>query len=420
MADLEKTVQIHKWQAQHLQSEKHFHMLVWHRKARKTFTALLKVFKEAIQHPDVYWIIEPVFRLAKDTIWNDPRMMDAVFDPQIVKKKNQTDLSLELINGSWIYLYGADKPDYLRGPNPKGVVLDEFAVEKPILWTEVVAPIVYSNRGWAMFDFTPKGKNHAWKFWLQNKDNPDWECSFLPVSKSKLLTEGEIANIKASLPESAYAQEFECEFLAGEGVVFRRVEEAIKHLETHFDHPHLFGLDLGRKLDYTVLTGFDRTNNHMDFFDRFSIIDWDLQVQRIVNDLKRFGNPPVIVETNNIGDPIIQDLHRAGIKATPFVTSLQSKNNLIKKLSIFIENKYISYEDIPVFIEELSSFGYEITKGGNTKYGAPSGCHDDCVISAGLAVTQLNDKPISLNAIPVYQFDWTPQEKPLRLDPYYD
>jgi len=417
--NLEKTVQIHKWQLQHLQSEKRFHMLVWHRKARKTFTALLKVFKEAIQHPDVYWIIEPVFRLAKDTIWNDPRMMDTVFDPQIVKKKNQTDLSLQLINGSWIYLYGADKPDYLRGPNPKGVVIDEFAIEKPELWNEIVAPIVYSNKGWVFFGFTPKGQNHAWKLWLQNKDNPDWECSFLPVSKSQLLTKVEIENIKKSLPESAFAQEFECEFLTGEGVVFRRVNEAIKNLEVHPEHPHIFGLDLGRKLDFTVLAGFDRTNNYMDFFDRFSIIDWDLQVQRIVHDLRRFNNPPVVVEANNMGDPIIEDLRRAGVKVIPFITSLQSKNNLIKKLSIFIENKYISYPDIPELIEELTSFGYEITKNGNTKYSAPSGCHDDYVMSVGLAVTQLSDKPIPLSFAPIYQFDWESPEKTLDLDPYY-
>jgi len=415
---INKRVKIHKWQLQHLQSKKHFHILVWHRKARKTFTALLKVFKEAIEHPGVYWIISPVFRLAKDTIWNDPRMLDTVFDPRIVEKKNLTDLSLKLINGSWIYLYGADKPDYLRGPNPRGVVLDEFAVLKPEIWTEIVAPIIYSNKGWAFFCFTPKGQNHAWKLWLAQKDNSDWETSFLPVSKSQLLTKKEIGSIKKSLPASAYAQEFECEFLSGEGVVFRRIREAIKDIKPNFERPHIFGLDLGRKRDFTVLVGFDRTNNHMDFFDRFTLVDWDLQVQRIVHSLRKFHDPSVVVEANSIGDPIIEDLRRAGVRVIPFVTSLQSKNNLIKKLSIFIENKYISFPDIPDLIDELGSFGYEITKSGNTKYSAPQGCHDDCVMAMGLAVTKLSDKPVPITLDPIYQFDWTPEEKPLLLDPY--
>jgi len=419
MADLNKTVGIHKWQLQHLNSEKKFHMLVWHRKARKTFTALLKVYKEAINHKGVYWIVSPSFRLAKNTIWDDPRMLDTVFDKEVVDKKNQSELSLKLINGSWIYLYGADNPDYLRGPNPDGVVLDEYSVLKEEIWSEIVAPIVYSNKGWVFFCFTPKGQNHAWKLWLQAKDNPDWERSFLPASKSNILSEKELKSIKSTLPEAAYAQEFECEFLAGEGVVFRRVKEAIKeNIKINRLHPHIFGLDLGRKLDYTVLTGFDKTNNHMDFFDRFSVIDWQLQKSRILNTLRRFGNPSVVVEANSIGDPIIEDLQKGGARVIPFVTTSTSKANIIRKLSIFIENKYISYPNTPEMIEELESFGYEMTRNGNTKYGAPEGCHDDIVMSMAFAVKYLSDKPLPISQIPVYQFDWKPKPKQIQLDPY--
>ena len=416
---LNKTVKIHKWQLQHLKSKKHFHILVWHRKARKTFTALLKTFKEAVEHPGVYWMIEPVFRLAKDTVWNDPRMMNTVFDDSIVEKRNQTDLSLKLINGSWIYLYGADKPDYLRGPNPQGVVLDEFSVLKPEIWTEIVAPIIYSNKGWAFFCFTPKGKNHAWKLWLAKKEDPNWEVSYLPVSKSHLLSKEEIKDIKSSLPDSAYQQEFECKFLEGTGVVFRKVEEAIKDTEKiSYSHPHIFGLDLGRKRDYTVLTGFNRTENHMDFFDRFSEVDWGLQKLRITNDLKPFHNPPVVVEANSMGDPIIEDLRHSGIRVIPFMTTSKSKDDIIKKLSVFIENKYISFPNIPALIDELHSFSYEITPSGKMKYGAPSGFHDDCVMSMAMAVSRLRDKPLPIEAVPVYDFDWTPPEKTINLDPY--
>ena len=78
--EINKTVKIHKWQYQHLNSQKRFHIMVWHRKARKTFTALLKVYKEAISHPGTYWIIEPTFRAAKHTVWEDPLMLDSIFD----------------------------------------------------------------------------------------------------------------------------------------------------------------------------------------------------------------------------------------------------------------------------------------------------------------------------------------------------
>ena len=41
-----------------------------------------------------------------------------------------------------IRLYGADRPDALRGPYLDGVVLDEFADMKPEVWHEVVRPML--------------------------------------------------------------------------------------------------------------------------------------------------------------------------------------------------------------------------------------------------------------------------------------
>ena len=117
--EIEKTTQIHKWQQKHLSSDKKLQVLNWHRKSRKTFTGLVKVYREALLHPNTYWIIEPTYKLAKTTVWNDPTMLFTVFDEEVIAKRNETDLSLKLINNSWIYLYGADKPDYLRGPNPR-------------------------------------------------------------------------------------------------------------------------------------------------------------------------------------------------------------------------------------------------------------------------------------------------------------
>ncbi|MEM3609332.1 MAG: terminase family protein [Candidatus Anstonellales archaeon] len=415
---LNKTVEIHKWQLQHLQSTKRFHILVWHRKARKSFTGLLKLYKEAVSKPGVYWFVSPTFRAAKHTIWEDARMLDTVFDKEIIKKRNQTDLSLQLINDSWIYLYGADEPNYLRGPNPNGVVIDEYAEQKEEVWTQVIAPIIYMNKGWAMFAFTPKGKNHAWKLWKQNEENPDWELSFLPVSKSGLLSSKEIEIIKSSLPASAFEQEFECEFLEGEGTVFRRIYEAIKDLQPNFSAPHIFGLDLGKKIDFTVLIGIDRTTNHVDFIDRFNLIDWDLSRDRIVADLRKFPPSPVVVEANSIGDPYIENLRKFGVSIIPFITSATTKKDIINKLSIFIENKYISYPNNPTILNELSAFGYEITKNGNIKYGAPEGVHDDVVMAMALAVSQISDKPLPKSYTPTYQFNWTPQEKPFTLDPY--
>jgi hypothetical protein len=414
--EINKTVNIHKWQYQHLNSKKRFHIMVWHRKARKTFTALLKIYKEAIAKPKVYWLVEPTFRAAKHTVWEDPLMLDTVFDKEIVAKKNQTDLSLQLINGAWIYLYGADEPNYLRGPNPYGVVIDEYSEQKEEVWTKVVAPIIYMNKGWVMFAFTPKGKNHSYNLYIANKDNPEWEVSHLPVSKSGLLTPQEIETIKASLPEDAFRQEFECEFLEGVGTVFRKY--TTKTEETNYSAPHIFGLDLGRKQDFTVLVGFNRYTNHLDFIDRFNVVDWDLIRQRVIADLRKFPMSPVVIEANTIGDPFIEDLRKAGISVIPFITSAPSKKNIINKLAVFLENSYITIPNDPQIIDEISAFTYELTPQGNIKYGAPEGFHDDIVMAMALAVSQMSEKTLPKQTQPKYQFDWQIEEKPFTLDPY--
>lgn len=409
---------IHKWQKQHLQSNKRFHLLVWHRKARKTYTALLKTFKEAINNRGVYWIIEPTFRLAKQTIWEDLRMLNEIFPEEVVKKRNQTDLSLQLVNGSWIYLYGADKPDYLRGPNPRGVVIDEYAVQQEDVWTKIVAPIIFSNGGWTMFCFTPKGKNHAWKLWRETEGNEKWERTYLPVSLSKLIQPDEIENIKKTLPQDAFRQEFECEFLEGEGTVFRKIRQAIKHEPVDYSAPHVFGVDLARKMDFTVVVGINLWTNHVDVFDRWNTVDWTLTRDRIASLVKKFPPSPVIMEVNSIGDPFFDFISKTGISIIPITTTGENKNNLINRLSIFIENKYITYEDDPTILGELEAFGYDITPLGRIQYSAPSGLHDDIVMALAFAVSHISEKPRPRTLPVSYQFDWQPKPQQINLDPY--
>jgi hypothetical protein len=89
----------------------------------------------------------------------------AVAEPLLAKPPNESELRVDLINGSMIRLYGADNPDALRGPYLDGVVLDEFADMKPEVWNEVVRPMLADRQGWATFIGTPKGKNEFWRLY---------------------------------------------------------------------------------------------------------------------------------------------------------------------------------------------------------------------------------------------------------------
>jgi hypothetical protein len=82
-------------------------------------------------------------------------------EPLLRKPPNESELRVDLVNGSMIRLYGADNPDALRGPYLDGVVLDEFADMKPEVWHEVVRPMLADRRGWATFIGTPKGTSES-------------------------------------------------------------------------------------------------------------------------------------------------------------------------------------------------------------------------------------------------------------------
>ena len=103
---------------------------------------------------------------AKDTAW---RYLRRYAEPLLAKPPNESELRVDLVNGSMIRLYGADNPDALRGPYLDGVVLDEFADMKPEVWHEVVRPCCQtvgagqpsSARPRAKMNFTGSTRTHG-------------------------------------------------------------------------------------------------------------------------------------------------------------------------------------------------------------------------------------------------------------------
>ena len=92
--------------------------------------------------------------MAKDIAWKELKRLT----PNIwIKSKNETDLRLELINGSTIELKGTENAMALRGRSLAGVVLDEAAFMDRDVWAEVIRPALADKQGWALFISTPDG-----------------------------------------------------------------------------------------------------------------------------------------------------------------------------------------------------------------------------------------------------------------------
>lgn len=349
------------------------------------------MLKQALMVKGVYWHIFPTFAEAKNAIWLDPNMLFGIIPKELIAKKNQSELSVELINGSLIKLMGADNPDRLRGAGPLGLILDEYDTMKDDVWP-ILQPILRQNGGWAWFVGTPKGKQKLFELYnLGQSDNPEWGSWLLKASTSGVIDKDQLQNAKATMSQALYNQEFECDFLEGEGSVFRGVRNvctavARKPIDGHL---YVMGVDLAKHQDYTVITVYDRETNAQVYQDRFNTIEWPFQKKRIVATAQHYNNALVFLDATGIGDPIVDDLLRAGISVEPYKITNTSKKEMIENMSIWIEQEKVRMLNIEETLVEFDNFAYELSPRGIVYYNAPTGFHDDIVIAHCLAVQGL-------------------------------
>jgi hypothetical protein len=380
-------------QLQVLADQTRFKALVWHRRARKTSTLIEKIKLEAHNvRNKIYWIVFPTKTQAKEAIWKDPNMLFRIIPPYLIERQNEIELTLYLKCGSIIILKGADEPDSLRGNDPYGIGFDEFDTMKYEAW-QVLEPVIRANGGWAWFIGTFKGKTNLWSLVQKGREGlAEWKSWVLKASESKVIPDDQLAELRKSMSAAYYNQEMECEPLEGEGAVFRGVRAiatAIPHqpLKGHY---YVMGVDLAKYTDFTVITVYDRQTNQQVYQDRFQTIEWPFQKKRIKSISDHYNQALVILDSTGLGDPIYDDLARAGVPIEGFKFTQQTKKDLVEKLSIYIEQKRIRILPIEETLTEFDNFVYEMGPTGQMRYGALPGFHDDIVISHGLAIWNLN------------------------------
>ena len=100
----------------------------------------------------MFFYCAPTYRMAKDIAW---KLLKQLVPKQWITAKNESDLKIELVNGSTIELKGVENAMALRGRSLAGVVLDEAAFMDSAVWFEVLRPALADKQGWALFISTP-------------------------------------------------------------------------------------------------------------------------------------------------------------------------------------------------------------------------------------------------------------------------
>ncbi len=216
--DVHRGLESHRWA-----------VAVCHRRFGKTVLAVNHLQKQALTCPKDrprYAYVAPTYRQGKATAW-DYMKHYAQAVPGAVP--HESELRIDYGNGGQVRIYGADNPDSLRGIYLDGVVLDEYGMHPPNVFSEVLRPALADRQGWALFLGTPSGKNQFYDAVQTAKRTEGWWFGEFKASETKLLPESELAAARSVMTADEYAQEFECSFEASvKGAVFAREIQALR------------------------------------------------------------------------------------------------------------------------------------------------------------------------------------------------
>lgn len=315
-------------------------------------------------------------------------MLFNIIPEELITRKNEQELVVYFKNGSILQLKGADDPDSLRGAGPYGVVLDEFATMKREAW-DIIEPILRANGGWCWIVGTPKGKNHLFEFYQRGQQgHHEWKSWRLKASESGIIPYDQLEESKKTSTQATWNQEYECEFLEGEGSVFRGLRSILTAIpkKPELGHMYVIGVDLAKVQDYTAVRVFDRATNSQVYSDRWQSLEWPYQKAKIASIARHYNNALVMLDATGLGDPIADDLIRSGVAIEPIKITEPLKKELVEKLSIWVEQEQFTLINQEETIFEYDNFSYEIGPTGKIRYGARSGFHDDIVMADALAV----------------------------------
>lgn len=220
---------------------------VWHRRGGKEKTDINVVAKEVFKDVGAYYYIFPTYNQGKKVLWNGAdkqgvRFLDHL--PEATRKRTVgNEMFIEFKNGSTFQVIGSDNIDSIVGTNPKGVVFSEYSLQDPRAW-DFIRPILAENGGWAIFNFTPRGNNHAKELLDYALTDPTWFVSNLTVDdthaiKPEVLEQEKREIIAKNGDDAIFRQEYYNSFAAATaGSYYGKIIEKMEEDERIRDVPY--------------------------------------------------------------------------------------------------------------------------------------------------------------------------------------
>jgi len=289
-----------------------FSVVVCHRGFGKSIISSNHILKEGLKYKGRYGYIAPYLKQSKAIAWDYLKS----FGRNVIISKNESDLTIRLLNGSTIQLFGADNADAIRGLHFDGLIMDEVAQISQQTWGEVIRPTLSARGGWAVFIGTPKGIGLFSELYRTALEDDTWFSILLTVNDTKAFTETELNFAKQTMSEAQYRQEMLCDFGASSDDSFIPLDAVVSatsrtYTETDLiGYETLIGADIGRGGDDSV---FITRKGHLAHNLRVLQSSDLMQVtHELINYMHATGSDKVFIDNNGIGAGVYDRLRQLG------------------------------------------------------------------------------------------------------------
>lgn len=375
----------------HTEGSVDYHIVTCSRQWGKSFMLLQLILYYALNEANSKILFVSMSYSQANKIFHE--LIRGVESSNVIRKKNASENSIILLNGSEIYIRSYQRSDLIRGLSATTLIIDEAAFVKDEDWQAVLRPTLATAGKRGILFSTPRGHNFFYEMAVKGQ-SPEWSNYHFYHStyrENPYANLQEVSDAERSLPDKIFRAEYEAEFVSGSLSVFTNYRNCLTG--KHTAGKKIAGVDVGNADDWTVLTIMD--GNKVIGQWRWRHDTFENIIREIVTLLAKHNVYKCFVEVNGLGSPFFEFLNREvrtrrlRVQIEPWTTTNNTKQNIIEQLiNDFAMNNIIIPDEAELLLE-LDNF--ECTYSGKSKsiiYGGASGVHDDCVMS--LAICNYN------------------------------
>ena len=218
----------------------------------------------------IYAYCLPTYKQARRVAWRP--LLNLIPKEWIKGEPNQTEMRVDTIFGSTLYVVGMDKPQRIEGDQWDGIVVDESCDQKPGSFGLSILPALSHRNGWCWRIGVPKrvgvGASEFKLFFFE-----DAEESFTWPSED-ILTHEQLKWAKANLDTRDYNEQYMASWESNSGLVFHAFDQILNVNDQICYNPHdvlIVGSDFNVDPMCWVIGQYRKDKKRLEIFDEIFI-----------------------------------------------------------------------------------------------------------------------------------------------------